>query len=75
MTNPRNTRILFNAQALSSPDRNSDLKTDGMQASEPKKDKNWTTCTGAFVSRVADYIYAQNDQRLQLVLISQEQMR
>ena len=41
-----------------------------MQAIEPKEDKNWTTCTGAFVSRGADYVYAQCVQRLQLVLIS-----
>ena len=41
-----------------------------MQASGPKEDKNWTTCTGAFVSRGADYVYAQYVQRLQLVLIS-----
>ena len=38
--NPRNTLLLFNAQALSYPERKSDLKTDGMQATEPKEDKN-----------------------------------
>ena len=35
-----NIIILLNAQALSSSERNSDLKTDGMQATEPKKEKN-----------------------------------
>ena len=32
----------------------------GMQASEPKEDKNWTRC--------ADYVYAQYVQGLQLVI-------
>ena len=50
---PKNT-ILFNAQAPSSAELNSDLKTDGTQATETKKDKNRTTCTGFFVSRGAD---------------------
>ena len=40
LTNPEKHHNTFNAQALSSPERNSDLKTDGMRASEPKEDKN-----------------------------------
>ena len=41
LTNPEKHHSTgFNAQALSSPDRNSDLKTDGIQASEPKENKN-----------------------------------